>query len=179
LLIATTIGAPDGLGAAGAHGGERLVARRVDEGDQPVVLDRLVGADGLGDAAGLARDDVGVADLVEQLRLAVVDVAHDRDDRRTGDGVFVVVLPEVLDAEHLLELHLLLLARVDEADLRADLCGEEVDHVVGQGLRGRHHLALLEQEADDVGRGAVQLGTEVLGAGPALDHDLALGDGSV
>ena len=28
------------LGAAGAHGGERLVARGVDEGDRPVVLDR-------------------------------------------------------------------------------------------------------------------------------------------
>ena len=46
-----------------------------------VLLD-LVGADVLGDPAGLAGDDVGVADLVEQRGLAVVDVAHDRDDRR-------------------------------------------------------------------------------------------------
>ena len=29
-----------GLGATGAHGGERLVARRVDEGDRPAVLAR-------------------------------------------------------------------------------------------------------------------------------------------
>ena len=42
----------------------------------------LVGADVLGDATGLAGDDVGVADLVEELRLAVVDVAHDGDDGR-------------------------------------------------------------------------------------------------
>ena len=48
------------------------------------VLDDLVGADVLGDATGLAGDHVGVADLVEQLRLAVVDVAHDGDDRRRG-----------------------------------------------------------------------------------------------
>ena len=44
------------LGAAGAHGGERLVARRVDERD--LLADRrrhLVGADVLRDAARLAR----------------------------------------------------------------------------------------------------------------------------
>jgi hypothetical protein len=38
----------------------------------------------LGDAAGLAGDDVGVADAVEQLGLAVVDVTHDGDDRGRG-----------------------------------------------------------------------------------------------
>ena len=47
------------LGTTGTHGGERLVTRGVDEGDLAllaVVLGRdLVGADVLGDAAGLAR----------------------------------------------------------------------------------------------------------------------------
>ena len=72
------------VGAAGAHLGEGLVARRVEEGDLRLVGQAdLVGADVLGDAAGFARDDVGAADRVEQRRLAVVDVAHDRDDRRT------------------------------------------------------------------------------------------------
>ena len=70
------------LGAAGAHGGERLVAGRVEEGDAPAVHVDGVGADVLRDAAGLAGGDVGLADGVEQRRLAVVDVAHDRDHRR-------------------------------------------------------------------------------------------------
>ena len=70
------------LRAAGAHGGERLVARRVEEGDPPAVDLGLVGADVLRDPAGLGLDDGGLADRVEQRRLAVVDVAHDRDDRR-------------------------------------------------------------------------------------------------
>ena len=70
------------LGAAGAHGGERLVARGVEEGDLPAVVVHLVGADVLGDAAGLARRDLGGADRVEERRLAVVDVAHHRDHRR-------------------------------------------------------------------------------------------------
>ena len=42
----------------------------------------LVRADVLRDAAGLGLDDGRRADRVEQRRLAVVDVAHDRDDRR-------------------------------------------------------------------------------------------------
>ena len=71
------------LRAAGAHGGERLVARRVEEDDVVAARRRdLVGADVLGDAARLARGDVGVADGVEQRGLAVVDVAHDGDHRR-------------------------------------------------------------------------------------------------
>ncbi len=48
----------------------------------PSARRHLVGADVLRDAAGLAARDVGVADGVEQRRLAVVDVAHDGDDGR-------------------------------------------------------------------------------------------------
>ena len=70
------------LRAAGAHGGERLVARGVQEGQLPAVVLDLVRADVLRDAAGLGLDDRGLADRVEQRRLPVVDVAHDRDDRR-------------------------------------------------------------------------------------------------
>ena len=76
------------LGTTGTHGGERLVARGVDEGDLALfVVDlggHLVGADGLGDATSLAGDHVGLADRVEQLGLAVVDVTHDGDHRRTS-----------------------------------------------------------------------------------------------
>ena len=48
----------------------------------PLCVDDVVGADVLRDAAGLAGDDVGLADRVEQRRLAVVDVTHDGDDGR-------------------------------------------------------------------------------------------------
>ena len=48
------------LGAPGPHGGERLVARGVDERDQLAVVVDLVGADVLGDAARLAGDHVGL-----------------------------------------------------------------------------------------------------------------------
>ena len=70
------------LGAACPHLRERGVAGRVDERDRLTVAVDLVGADVLGDATRLAGDDVGGTDLVEHGGLAVVDVAHDRDDRR-------------------------------------------------------------------------------------------------
>ena len=68
----------------------------------------------LGDAAGLPGDHVRVADRVEQLGLAVVDVTHDGDDRRARDQVVLValVLAE-LDVEGLEQLAVLVLGRDD------------------------------------------------------------------
>ena len=77
---------------------------------RPSCLD-LVGADVLGDAAGLAGDHVGVADAVEQLGLAVVDVAHDGDDRRAGSASSSSSSSRSSTSSTLLELDLLLLAR--------------------------------------------------------------------
>ena len=159
--------------AACTHGGERLVARRVDERDRVAVVDGLVRADVLGDAARLARDDVGVADVVEQRGLAVVDVAHHGDDRRARLEQRFVEL--VVVAEHRLQLELGLLARLDEQHLGAERLGDEVDHLVGERLRAGDHLARVEEQAHEVGRGAVQLGRELLDGAAPLDDDLALG----
>ena len=72
------------------------MARGVDEGDEPfhtVVLDgHLVGTDVLGDAAGFAFAHAGLPDSVEQSGLAVVDVTHDGDHRRTLLEVFLAAL---------------------------------------------------------------------------------------
>ena len=85
------------LRATGTHGGERLVTRRVDEGDRTAVPVHLVSTDVLGDAARLGRDDVGRPDRIEQQGLAVVDVTHDGDDRWAVDERVRVV--RRLDAE--------------------------------------------------------------------------------
>ncbi len=76
------------VGAAGPHRGERLVAGRVDEGDGAAVGLDLVGADVLGDAAAFGLDDVRLANPVQERRLAVVDVAQDRDHRGPRLKVF-------------------------------------------------------------------------------------------
>ena len=135
------------LGAAGAHGGERLVARRVEERDRPVARQgHVIGADVLGDTARFARHDVGLPDVVEERGLAVVDVAHDRDDRRARDlqlgrlvGLLGLQLGRVLIFAHRLE---------------AERRGDQLDLVEVEPLVHRDHEAqLLERELDDLGRG--------------------------
>ena len=86
----------------------------------------LVGTDVLGDATGLLGDDVGVAQRVEELGLAVVDVTHDGDDRRTDDQVVLValVLTE-LEVERLEQLAVLVLGR-DDLDDVVELLAEQL-----------------------------------------------------
>jgi hypothetical protein len=95
---------------------ERLVTRGVDEGDRAldalVLGPDLVRTDVLRDAAGLARDDVRLADGVEQSGLTVVDVAHDGHDRRTDLEVLLVLVLELgveVETEALEELLVLVL----------------------------------------------------------------------
>ena len=93
----------------------------------------LVGADVLGDAAGLARGHLGLADGVQQRGLAVVDVAHDRDHRRAvGQGGVVVVV---------LRLGLDLVGGVHDLDLLLEGVGQDLDRLVGERLGERGHLA--------------------------------------
>src|SRR5207249_2331678 len=85
------------LRAARAHRGERLMTRGVEERDLPAADIRLVGADVLSDPAGLRRDHLRLPDRVEQRRLAVVDVTHERDagfdGRRPGGRRDLALLP--------------------------------------------------------------------------------------
>ena len=146
------------VGTTSTHLRERGVTRRVEERDRTVLVLHLVGTDVLRDATRLAVDDVGAADVVEQRGLAVVDVTHHRDDRRTGLLEFVVVGI----VEQLLQFDLLLLTGLDEQDLCADLEREQFHLLVGERHRRRDHLTVVEQEPHDVGRRAVQLRSELL-----------------
>ena len=104
----------------------------------------------------------------------MVDVAHDGHDGRTRTQVLLALFLFLLEVLGL-ELGLLLLTGVDETDLRADLGGEQLDHVVAQRLGGGHHLALEEQEPDHVAGGAVELGPELAGRRAPLHDDLEVG----
>ena len=94
-------------------------------------------------------------------------------------GARLLVLLVVAVVEQRLETDLLLLAGLDEHDVGAELEGEQLHLLVGEVHRRRDHLAVVEQEADDVGGRAVQLGAELLGRHAALDDDGALGHGRV
>ena len=146
------------LRAAGTHGGERLVARRVEEGDLAPVADvHLVGADVLGDAAGLGGDDRRLADRVEQRRLAVVDVTHDRDHGRARDQGVGVVLED--------DLLLFLVVRVLKDDLAGELGADQLDGLVGERHGECDHLTQAHHQRDDLG------GRDAERLGQVLDRD--------
>src|SRR5271168_4530978 len=75
--------------AAGAHTGKSFVTGSVDEDDAAIVDEDFVGADVLGNAAGFAAGNIGLANGVEQAGFAVVDVAHHGDDGRTRLQTFL------------------------------------------------------------------------------------------
>ena len=141
------------LGAAGPHRREGLVARGIEEGELPAVDLGLIGADVLGDPAGLGLDDRCRADRVEQRRLAVVDVAHDRHDGRPGGEIRLRVLDD---------LRLLVVGGVLDRDLAPDLGGDQLDLLVGQRLRRRAHLAEAHQDLDDLGHRDAERAGEIL-----------------
>ena len=72
------------VGAAGTHGREGGMARGIQKSNLVIVELHRIGTDVLGNAAGLAGHHTGVADLVEQRGLAVVDMPHKGHHRRTG-----------------------------------------------------------------------------------------------
>src|SRR5690606_22503919 len=139
-----------GLRTAGTHRGERLVTRGVNEGDLALFpVHRggdLVGADVLGDAAGLTAGHVGVADRVKQPGLTVVDVTHDGHHGRTRLEVLLAadVLTE-LDGERLQQLAVLVLG-ADDLNRVVELLAQQLQGLVRQRLGGRDHLAQLRHD---------------------------------
>ena len=98
-------------------------------------------ADVLRDAAGLGGHDAGLADGVEQRRLAVVDVAHDGDDRRARLEVGRVVLEDEA-----------LLLGGDDLNLDAEVLGEDLHRIAAHRLVHRVQVAQQHEALDDLAR---------------------------
>ena len=96
-------------------------------------------------------------------RLAVVDVAHDRDHGRAVDQVLVAVLVG--------RVGLGVLGRADHLDLLAERLGEHLDGLVGQGLGERRHLAQLHQLLDHLGGAQLERLGDLLDGGAGADRD--------
>ena len=138
------------------HGREGLVTGGVDKRDSPfnslVLGPHLVGADVLGDPASFSGGDVGISNGIEQLGLTVVDVTHDRHDRRTNHQVgFVFHLVEV-NVEAFQELFIFVFRR-DDLHLVAQLGTEDFEGRFVERLRCCGHFAKLEQNRDQVAGG--------------------------
>ena len=153
------------LGAARTHRGERLVTGGVDEGDGPIdLVDRdghLVRTDVLGDASGLALAYLGGADAVEQPRLTVVDVTHDRHDGRTNLEVILATLVLTERQVERIQQFAVLVLGADDLNLETHLLAEELEGLRRHGLRGRDHLTQVEQRLNELRRVHVDLVGEV------------------
>ena len=94
---------------------------------------------------------------VQQRRLAVVDVTHDRDHRRPRDKIGgIVVVGDLL---------VVLVGGVLDRDLPLQLSRQQLHGVVGQRHGQRHHLPQPHHHRDDAG------GRDAEGLGQILDGD--------
>ena len=165
-------------GAAGAHGAEGGVARGVQKSD-PLDLALAfgmgkgngVGADVLGDASGLPGGDIGLADDIQQRRLAVVHMAHDGHDRRARAHLLALVL----HVQFHLFLHFVdgaaaahaLFHLEPETELGADLAGDLLLHrLVDTGKNSQFH-----QLFNDLERLAFQVFGQVAHDDGRLERD--------
>ncbi len=158
-----------GLRAAHAHRGERFVARRVQERDRAVRRGHRVRADVLGDAARLTGDHVGLADLIEQAGLTVIDVTHDGHYRRTRDA-----LGRVIELGTLRGDQLVFLADGDVFDLPTELVGHDFGRFgVERAVDVHAGHAQAHELHQDLGRLRADLGGQALQPDRLLDaHDL-------
>ncbi len=108
----------------------------------------------LSDTAGLARDDIGMADVVEQRGLAVVDVAHDCNDRRTVDQIGLCVL-FLLDSLSHFGRYIF--------GLEAEFIGHDIYGLGVEALIDRHHHTEVHTGSDDVVDGNVHHQREIVG----------------
>ena len=118
------------------------MARRVEKNDGAVAHVDLVGADVLGDSAMLALRHPGLANRVEERRLTVVDVAHDRDHRSARNRA---------DAFHNLALfldHFLFIGA--HGGVVAEFAAHILRDLDIEGLVDREHQAFADQVFQDV-----------------------------
>ncbi len=143
------------LGSAGTHGGERLMARGVEESDVTAVVQfHVVGSDMLCDTSGLAGDHICFADIVEKRSLTVVHVSHHGYNRGTGHEVFLLVSGSLDGFGHI---------GADKVCLESELLGHDVDGLGIESLVDRHHHTEIHTGGNDLVDGHVHKAGKVVG----------------
>ncbi len=162
-----------------AHRGEGRVTRSVDDRDLVAELRRhLVGADVLGDPAGLVLGDTRLADRVDERGLAVVDVAEESHDRRAQLERFLADRAAAL--AHVLQVSFLGGDLVHDLELDAEDVGEELGGVLVDDRVLRQQPELLQHRGldDHVGLQFQRLG-ELLNGDRRIDLDVRAVQGGV
>ena len=103
----------------------------------------------LRDAAEFALDDPRLADRVQQRRFAVIDVPHDRNDRRALHEILRIFFDFVFQT--------VLIHRNFFLDFHAVLHADQLNRFVIHRAVDRHHFTQHKQQLDDIAGIAVHL----------------------
>ena len=130
------------LCTTGTHGCERFVTWSIKEGHLAAVFEcNMVGTNMLCDTTGLTCNDIGAADVVEQLSLTMIDMTHHCDDRWTAHEFVLIVF---LVGKFLLNLFTYIFS------LKTELVSYEIDSFGIKTLVDRHHNADAHACLDDL-----------------------------
>ena len=130
------------LCSAGTHSRKCFVSRGIQESDTASVFElHVVSTDVLSDSAGLTRNDIGLANVVEQRCLTVIHVSHHRYDGRARYEFRLVVGLFGHGFRHF-GTHVF--------SLEAELFGNKIDCFGIQALIDRHHNADTHQRTDNL-----------------------------
>ena len=143
------------LRTTGTHSGKRLVTGSIEEGYVAAIGElHIIGADVLGNTAGLTGDDISLTDVVEKRGLAVVDMTHDCNNRRTAHEVFLTILFLMNGVSHLGGYIFC---------GKTEFLGHDIDCLGIEALVDRHHHTDVHTCGDDVVYGLVHHGGQIVG----------------
>ena len=131
-----------GLSTTGTHSGKRLVTWGIQEGYlATAVQGHTVGTDVLGNTTRLTGNHIGIADIVEQRGLTVVNVTHHGYDWSTWNQVILIIL---------FLAHSLLNLGTHVFGLETELLSHHVDGLCIQTLVDRYHDTYTHQGRDNL-----------------------------
>ena len=130
------------LSTTGTHGGKRLVTWSIQEGYlATAVQGHTVGTDMLGNTTRLTGNHIGIADIVEQRGLTVVNVTHHGYDWSTWNQVVLIIL---------FLAHGLLNLGTHVFGLETELLSHHIDGFSIQTLVDRNHDTYTHQGRDNL-----------------------------
>ncbi len=143
------------LGTTRTHGGERFVPRGIEESDVlPVLQFHIVGTNVLRNTTGLTRNDIRIADMVEQRGFTVVDVSHDSDNRAARFDILLVQL--------LVRIKLLYDVGADIFSRETKFLGHDIDGLSVEALIDTDHKAERHTSTYDFGNGNVHHHSQIV-----------------
>ena len=130
------------LGTTGTHGGKRFVTWSIQEGYlATTVQSNTVSTDVLSNTTRLTGNHIGIADIIEQRGLTVVNVTHHGYDWSTWNQVVLIIL---------FLAHSLLNLSTHVFGLETELLSHHVDGLCIQTLVDRNHDTYTHQGRDNL-----------------------------